>query len=398
MTDQLPRNPLHTALAAATLAACVAVAACSPSERPTGALTASLHPGALSDSLRLNWSPKAAAVSLELRNDGLEGEMHLGSPEQQSFRVRLEKADGSAYYNVLAIDANRDGQFEDSEKLMTEPKEIRHKMWSSFETELTVDVTDSTTGKVVSNPYPIPLWYVEDPANPEPESALRFTRSGWMEGRIFIDSVDAYVRVSESLLDGQFTLDDEWGLALPDSAANLYSYKHDRPARRHAWLGEQAYRIVSLSRTGRSITIEPIDPGVTRAQEAIDDDQMAVDRRAPRSGDVVAFGHDFAAAEAESKASGKPLFIDFETVWCGPCKSMDEWVYTADSVVAASRGLVAVKVDGDDFPDLAKRFEVAGYPTMLIVSPDGAVADRLVGYQGVEAMAAFLGNRGVVDS
>jgi hypothetical protein len=69
---------------------------------------------------------------------------------------------------------------------------------------------------------------------------------------------------------------------------------------------------------------------------------------------------------------------------------MDQWVYTADAVVSASRAVIAVKVDGDDHPDLAKGHSVIGYPTMILLGPDGTEIRRLEGYRGVAEMAAFL--------
>ena len=81
------------------------------------------------------------------------------------------------------------------------------------------------------------------------------------------------------------------------------------------------------------------------------------------------------------------------TSWCGPCKQMDEWVYTADSVVDAASSLISAKVDGDDFPDIAKRFDVSGYPTMIRLEPNGEITGRLVGYQNVETMTTFLSGR-----
>ena len=354
------------------------------------AIAVALSPGDFEGTSRLRWSPKGATVPLHVVDAGLEGSIMLGSEGLAEFRVRLERGGNSKYFDVLKIDANRNGGFDDDESVSTTPNEVRYSMWSSFESSLDVMVRDSVSGNVVTNPYPLSLWYVESLREEPSEYALRFTRNGWMQGRVLIDGVDAHIRLSESYLDGIFTLDDGWTLALPDSAHNLFEVKHERPGRRHAWLGERGYQIASINPTGRSLVLEYIDPGVTRGQEAEDDDQTAVDRRAPHTGGQVVFRHDFAQAENDAKVSGKILFIDFDAVWCGPCKVMDEWVYTADSVVLASENVVSVKVDGDDYPEIAQRFEVAAYPTMIRLSPDGEIVGRLVGYQGVEAMTSFL--------
>jgi len=69
---------------------------------------------------------------------------------------------------------------------------------------------------------------------------------------------------------------------------------------------------------------------------------------------------------------------------------MDEWVYTADVVVDASAAYVSVKVDGDEQPELKRRFMVEGYPTMLVVDTGGTVLRRAAGYQSVAEMTEFL--------
>jgi thiol:disulfide interchange protein len=91
-----------------------------------------------------------------------------------------------------------------------------------------------------------------------------------------------------------------------------------------------------------------------------------------------------------ARETGKPLFVDFETTWCGPCKIMDEWVYTADDVVNASLSVVAVKVDGDEHLDLKERFGVSGFPTMILLGPVGEELKRASGYVNVVAMTKFL--------
>ncbi|NQV72789.1 thioredoxin family protein [bacterium] len=364
--------------------------ACSTPPDVSNGTLAHLSPGDMTAGQTLKWSPKAEAVPLEREGELLKGAFSLGSPGTGEFNVELTRSAASSYFDQLWIDTDRDGERQSEELLSTEPNEVRYKMWSSFKTVLQVEVQDPETGERVLNPYPVSLWYVEDLREPQTEHALRFTRQGWMQGQVELDGVLAHIRVSESTIDGLFTIEDEWTLALPDSVHQLYSFQQDRDAKRHAWLGEKAYRLININPTGRTVRLEPIDPGVTRAQELLDDDQLAVDRQAPHSGRVVDFKTDFDAAERDARNANKTLFIDFETVWCGPCKTMEEWVYTADAVVEAAENMISVKVDGDDFPELAKRFEVAGYPTMVKLAPSGEITGKVVGYQGVEAMAAFL--------
>jgi thiol-disulfide isomerase/thioredoxin len=196
--------------------------------------------------------------------------------------------------------------------------------------------------------------------------------------------------VTESAMEGVFTMEDSWALSSRDSADNLLQAGQARSLNDHAWLLDKAYVVTEVDPSGRKLLVAPIDPGLTRAEEEEMNDHLAVDRQADRSGDTVAFLHNFEEAEAQARQAGKPLFVDFETVWCGPCKVMDEWVYTADDVVRASRALVAVKVDGDERLDLKERFGVTGFPTVILLGEGGQELRRASGYVNVANMTAFL--------
>jgi thiol-disulfide isomerase/thioredoxin len=91
----------------------------------------------------------------------------------------------------------------------------------------------------------------------------------------------------------------------------------------------------------------------------------------------------FEAATAAAKNEGKLIFIDFYTTWCEPCKRLDAQTWT-DAAVGQLIGdkAVALKLDAEkEGADVAKRFKVDAYPTLLLLKPDGTVADRLVGFR-----------------
>jgi thiol-disulfide isomerase/thioredoxin len=339
---------------------------------------------------QIRWSPYGKQLPLAEEAGGMQAELVLGPEGTPPIRLRLTRNTGSPHYDRLLVDFDRDGTFGENEVLETNPTERNYKFWSSFDTVVEVPVVDPESGEITTDPYPLSLWYVEDPRAPEEPPVIRFSRRGYMEGTVVLDGVEAAVLVTEGVMDGTYDRGDAWALASRDSALDLLEPAYSRSLDEHAWLFVKAYRVGEIHPSGRKLTLLPFDPGMTRAEEEEMNDELKVDREAARSGRSVAFLHEFSAAEALSKEERKSLFIDFETTWCGPCKIMDEWVYTADAVVDASASVISVKVDGDERLDLKDRFGVSGFPTMILLSPEGEEMRRASGYVNVADMTAFL--------
>jgi thioredoxin 1 len=83
-----------------------------------------------------------------------------------------------------------------------------------------------------------------------------------------------------------------------------------------------------------------------------------------------------------------PVLVDFWAEWCGPCKMIAP---VLEELAGELDGQVTIaKVNVDDAPDIARRFEVMSIPT-LIVFNDGAPAKRMVGAKGKAALLDDLG-------
>ena len=95
----------------------------------------------------------------------------------------------------------------------------------------------------------------------------------------------------------------------------------------------------------------------------------------------------FEAALKQAAAEKKPILIDFFATWCGPCHELDKNVFTQDAVAAELSTLIALRVDAESPPGkaLVERYHVVGYPTVLLVGPDGKEVDRLFGYMDAQA-------------
>ena len=87
-------------------------------------------------------------------------------------------------------------------------------------------------------------------------------------------------------------------------------------------------------------------------------------------------------ALAESKKTGKPIFMDCYTVWCVPCKRLAQEVFTKPEVGEYFNSrFINVKMDMGTAQgkELNKRYKVTGYPTLLFLDEDGNMSHRIVG-------------------
>lgn len=347
------------------------------------AVKAKLTPKIPLDRESLRWSPKGAAVTLKPERRGLAGTINLGPKGAPTISVLLQKTEGAAHYDQLWIDLNGNQKTEESEVVSATPAERTGKWWSSFPQVIVQIKVDGTK----TRPYPLTLWYVEDPLEPNATPTLRWSRRGWHEGQVTVDGKPAYVLITEMNMDGVFDQRDSWFLA-SDRAGLLAAMS--RSLEDHTWLDGKAYRMTQLDPHGMGISFASFDPGFTEEQEKNQRDTLLPDKEAERAEKPVPFLHDYQKAMSQAAKEEKRVLVDFEATWCGPCKTMDQLVYTAKDVVEAAAEIVAVKVDGDVHRDLAKKYEIGAYPTMILLDADGKEIRRAVGYRSVAQMVEFL--------
>ena len=195
---------------------------------------------------------------------------------------------------------------------------------------------------VAGEDYPVAFWVVVEKEDETPD-VIRMSSKGFVTGSVELGKTMCDVVVSDSNNDGILGVGDWWELrsenAKPSGSRTIGDY---------AWSGGKAWMLELDGTNGRKATVLPFDPGVTEQEDLAKRDRLREDRLAVRAAKPIRFRKDVDAALKDVAGKNSPYFLKFETDWCGPCKDMAAFVFTAKDVADAAEGLTCVIVDGDE--------------------------------------------------
>jgi len=109
--------------------------------------------------------------------------------------------------------------------------------------------------------------------------------------------------------------------------------------------------------------------------------------------DAIAFEQQkWQAILEKAQSEDKLIFLDAYAEWCGPCKMMSKNVFTDEQVANFYNDkFINAKIDMEkgEGVELARKYKVQAYPTLLYIDGEGSIAHRAIGYRGAEQLIAL---------
>jgi thioredoxin 1 len=94
-----------------------------------------------------------------------------------------------------------------------------------------------------------------------------------------------------------------------------------------------------------------------------------------------------------ARKTGKLIFIDVHTSWCGPCKAMAKGPFQDEKVgTIFNEKFINLKIDaekGSDGEFVARAYAVQAYPTLLFINGKGKLVKKVIGYQSSEDLLSL---------
>jgi len=90
--------------------------------------------------------------------------------------------------------------------------------------------------------------------------------------------------------------------------------------------------------------------------------------------------------EQEILNSDRPVLVDFWASWCGPCRMLSPIV---DEIADERSDVKVCKINVDEQPDLAARFQIMTIPTLMVFK-NGQVVNQASGARPKNQILSLL--------
>ncbi len=103
-----------------------------------------------------------------------------------------------------------------------------------------------------------------------------------------------------------------------------------------------------------------------------------------KNGNGIAFHQGtWSEALASAKKENKLIFLDISASWCPPCRMLKARTFPNPEVgTFFNANFINVEVDGEEGEgiDLARKYQIRGYPSLIFVNGNGDVVTQTAGY------------------
>ena len=111
------------------------------------------------------------------------------------------------------------------------------------------------------------------------------------------------------------------------------------------------------------------------------------------SQDGIKFGkHSFVQTLEQAKKENKLIFLDAFASWCGPCKLLDQNVFPKKEVgdyFNANFLNLHIDMEKGEGIEIAKKYSIYSYPTLLFIDGDGKVVYKAAGYMSPQELISI---------
>lgn len=111
--------------------------------------------------------------------------------------------------------------------------------------------------------------------------------------------------------------------------------------------------------------------------------QKLVVKKMGSSQEIVFENSSWKNVSAVAKKSGKYIFVDAYTTWCGPCKLLKSTTFKDKNAASFfNNNFINYTADMEkgEGLKLAEQWDITAYPALLFFSPDGKMVLKQVGY------------------
>lgn len=89
---------------------------------------------------------------------------------------------------------------------------------------------------------------------------------------------------------------------------------------------------------------------------------------------------DYNEAVAQAASADRHIIAEFYTDWCKWCRVLEDSTFTDPQVIALGSRFIFARINAELDTATARKFNISGYPTVILLEKAGNEVDRVLGY------------------